>query len=490
MNPYLLLINSKENKTNGRRGVSLRIVFKVEDFLKIEKAEIDITNFSVFIGNNNSGKTKLMELIYGVQNYLSKTIPSMNYHFRNNRVQFPKEKIGKFIDTVNSILENEKEEILQSIFNKEMSVGSMKFEITEIDEWYEAIVITNDNIDKLYERNRELRYLNYIYQNNIEKLLEEKTLIAVYAHNESNNVKGRLLNVIGTSNKSDRSFAKMRINKTIMCRLFGIEDSSLFFPASRMGLAMLYKEYFNSLGSNRRMWIDEESSLVVDTYQQSNHVTKPVLDFLRFLQGYSYNVSGAKKNADLIEFVNEHLLEGALDENGEIAAYTPKGSDIKVPLYLSSSMINELDPIMKMLTARDQTTMLYYDEIETSLHPLKQLEMVKLLNRLNNKGMRIIVATHSDTFVTKLNNLLLLARSGKVGEEPVYLRDGKIEISKDDLLKTDDIHIYQFINKSNGRSEVKELEFRTAPMTGYSFELFEDSSTSLFEETKLALGIE
>ena len=89
-----------------------------------------------------------------------------------------------------------------------------------------------------------------------------------------------------------------------------------------------------------------------------------------------------------------------------------------------------------------------------------------------------------------MNNLLLLYRTGKIDERQVSIRNGKVKISNDDLLKTDDIHIYQFINKDNGRSEVSELEFRTAPMIGYSFELFEDSSTSLFEEAKLALGIE
>ena len=173
-----------------------------------------------------------------------------------------------------------------------------------------------------------------------------------------------------------------------------------------------------------------------------------------------------------------------------MALYTPKNSEIRVPLYLASSMINEIDPLMKMLTGRKRTRMLFYDEIETSMHPLKQLEMVKLLNRLNNKGIRIILTTHSDTFVTKMNNLLLLSRTGKIDERQVSIRNGKVKISNDDLLKTDDIHIYQFINKDNGRSEVSELEFRTAPMIGYSFELFEDSSTSLFEEAKLALGIE
>lgn len=36
--------------------------------------------------------------------------------------------------------------------------------------------------------------------------------------------------------------------------------------------------------------------------------------------------------------------------------------------------------------------------------------MVKLLNRLNNKGIRLLVSTHSDTMVTKINNLLLLSQ--------------------------------------------------------------------------------
>lgn len=97
----------------------MRILFKVEDFLKIEKAEIDITNFCIFIGNN-SGKTKLMELIYGVLNYLSQKTPSVKYQFRNDRIEFKGEKLYQFVDFANSVLENEKDLILQSIFNKEI----------------------------------------------------------------------------------------------------------------------------------------------------------------------------------------------------------------------------------------------------------------------------------------------------------------------------------------------------------------------------------
>lgn len=465
----------------------MKIVFKVEDFLKIEKAEIDITNFCVFIGNNNSGKTKLMELIYGTLEYLSSKTPDIDYEFENDRVVFHKERLAEFVNFANEVLENEKDKILQSIFNKEMSIGKMRLEVADLEEGYEVAIVTKENVDTVYKENADLRKVF----GDAGSVLKKINSVVISEYIEKDEMSGKLLSVVFYPDEEiDREAVKEDINKTIMGKVLGITGSRLFFPASRMGLAMLYREYFNSVGSERTIWFDGKQSFDRDTYQQSDHVTRPVLDFLRFLQGYSYNVSRAKSNADLIEFMNEHLLEGALDEKGEMASYTPKNSDLRVPLYLSSSMINELDPIVKMLTDRKGTTMLFYDEIETSLHPLKQLEMVKLLNRLNNSAIRIIVATHSDTFVTKLNNLLLLSRTKKVGKRPVSIRNGEIEINSDDLLKTDDIHIYQFINKSNGRSEVSELEFRTAPMVGYSFELFEDSSTSLFEETKLALGIE
>ena len=41
----------------------MRILFKVEDFLKIEKAEIDITNFCIFIGNNKRNRQLQLAVI-------------------------------------------------------------------------------------------------------------------------------------------------------------------------------------------------------------------------------------------------------------------------------------------------------------------------------------------------------------------------------------------------------------------------------------------
>lgn len=42
----------------------------LKKFGKIKKAEIELSRFLLFIGDNNSGKSYLMTLIYGLIKYL------------------------------------------------------------------------------------------------------------------------------------------------------------------------------------------------------------------------------------------------------------------------------------------------------------------------------------------------------------------------------------------------------------------------------------
>lgn len=153
-------------------------------------------------------------------------------------------------------------------------------------------------------------------------------------------------------------------------------------------------------------------------------------------------------------------------------------------------MVNEVVPVVKALTDSDRIDFIFYDEVETSMHPLKQIEMVKLLNRLNNHGMKLIASTHSDTMATKINNLLLLSYADLDLEAAKQALEKRgISIEQEDLLKSKRIHVYQFINDGQGKSSVEELEFSKIPYTGYDFTLFNDSTMTLFEEAKIAMGI-
>lgn len=41
----------------------------IENFGKIKSAEVEIAPFMLFVGDNNSGKSYLTSLIWGLQNY-------------------------------------------------------------------------------------------------------------------------------------------------------------------------------------------------------------------------------------------------------------------------------------------------------------------------------------------------------------------------------------------------------------------------------------
>ena len=257
-------------------------------------------------------------------------------------------------------------------------------------------------------------------------------------------------------------------------------SNMLFLPASRMGLLLLYKSFF---GNVREQEIEENK-------QYPSGITQPIGDFLTFLLQHNYVERTARKNNALIQFIFDHLIDGSLNEQKDITMYIPKDQQKEIPIYIASSMVNELVPIIKALTDFSNIDYIFYDEVETSLHPLKQIEMVKLLNRLNNRGIRMIISTHSDTMATKINNLQLLSR-GEIDFETAQkvLEKKGISLEKEDLLNSSKMHVYQFINQGDGTSIVEELPFRKVPCTGYDFSLFNDSTMNLFEEAKVAMGL-
>ena len=150
-------------------------------------------------------------------------------------------------------------------------------------------------------------------------------------------------------------------------------------------------------------------------------------------------------------------------------------------MYLASSMINEVAPLVLAITSKRMFKRLIIDEAEASLHPQKQLELVRFFNRLNNNGMKLIISTHSDTFVSKLNNLYLLSEMVKINGEDILKQ---FELEKEDLISAENLYVYEVVNKSNGKSVVNEIN--ADKNTGYRFDLFTRSAIHIYEEaTKL-----
>lgn len=458
----------------------MRVLIGVSGFGKIKKAEIDITNFTVFVGDNNSGKTYMMQLIYGVlkeMGHVSVELP--DYEIEPGKTLIWGEKwLRDYTEAVNRYLCSRKEKIVMDVFHSQIPISQLYVRLECAGEWFEIEVVSKE-ISDLQEKGNSDHSADVVIKKITTAYIRNRCREISYPIDEM-----RLEFWYDIDCREVRKYILQQVTK----RIFGIpnsrRDSMLYLPASRTGILLLYKYFFSEREAQKAApyVLHESGSGDINTWGLSS----PVYDFLQFLLKYTPNPQSVEKNRSLIQFIEENLIDGRLGEDGDETVYMPQQSDAHIPLYLSSSMVNELTPVVKALKDVRNYRFLFYDEVETCLHPAKQGEMARMLIRLNNSGKRLIISTHSDTMASKINNLLLLSFSDDTKEQ----REKKLEelkLEEKDLLCSPNVHVYQFINQKDGTSAASELEFRKSPYTGYDFHQFMDSAEDLYEGSLIVL---
>lgn len=111
----------------------------IEDFGKIKKAEIDISPLTLFVGDNNSGKSYLLSLIWGIyaaedesdvfrgmlemlKDDYAETYKQMCDFLINTNEGFDQEiKISSqfFVEFLNKLFKRNKDKFVAAIFNSE-----------------------------------------------------------------------------------------------------------------------------------------------------------------------------------------------------------------------------------------------------------------------------------------------------------------------------------------------------------------------------------
>lgn len=101
-----------------------------------------------------------------------------------------------------------------------------------------------------------------------------------------------------------------------------------------------------------------------------------------------------------------------------IVAVTPEG---RFPMARTSSMLSELAPLLLVLRSHSFVDHLTIDEPEAHLHPAMQMRVASFLANLVNNGVRIVLTTHSDFFVTQFNNMMRVHELSDSAENPYGL---------------------------------------------------------------------
>lgn len=443
------------------------MIIHVRDFGKIESADIDLSNLIIFVGENNSGKTYLMQLIYGLFSFMrSREFNAFMEDFgdsyigdkitevKSDNVDFYKffqEEINRFIDT-------NKDEIIKKTFHTcNLNIGLLSVEFKAVDvNWsviLEDVIEVNEGIKKRY----------FILRN------------------------GEKIRGLGFGEKIPTSFIekiiKVELLSTILFELIGLkkhskEEPMIYLPASRSGMMLLYANY---LASDRKSNYSEENEFVIeqnnnDYLENEYGLTEPVYNFLMFLLKHKNSEILPDFHKELISFIDQNIINGSIEKVGNTVRYKPSESDQSIPIYLSSSLVSELAPIYQILSGVQRFSYIMYDEMETCQHPTKQLQLARLLVRMVNAGYKMIVSTHSDTMVAAINNLVTLSFK----KERDKLID-KLGYQQDDILKSKSIKAYQFIVE-NQKTKVVEVPNHFSVGIGFDFSLFNKSNDKIYQD--------
>ena len=320
----------------------MELLFGVSNFGKIRNAQIVMGGLTLFVGDNNSGKTFLMQLLYGLVRDLGKLKVTSEgvRELTEDGLEYGSEWSARLEGQINQYLAKNKKRIVRSVFHREIPIEKIYFRFVDLGETYLC------------------RFKDYEY----EKTDGKESGVVERA-------RGRRVTVSVTDGADGREkrlfvsrfgyYPNMYELKTSMAQrvwkkiLWGsvVNDDALFLPASRTGLQLLGKYFFAErdrlLFENDILDFGDEDAGgkdIEDGVEENElGLTSPVYDFLQFLLRYNPRSEYLPGDRGLIRFMEENLIDGKLKQMGEETFYRPSHSRREVPLYLASSLVNELE---------------------------------------------------------------------------------------------------------------------------------------------------
>ncbi len=338
---------------------------KISKFLVIDKADIEIGQFTILIGSQAHGKSIVAKLIYFFRNFL-------------------KSEFTQSIQQLHTLKELNKSALLKftEIF-PQYTWGNEPFSIS----------YSNEDINIKIERSKSSNgkiLTQLILCNELKQVYKEltsayKKKIENISIEQSNNLNEILKGVFSENQQI--------INKADLYSAFNV-----FIPAGRSFFANIQKNVFSLLSSNieidpflKRFGFRYES---VKSMYKHNFFTNKYKQELKVVNQFvSSIISG--------EYIQEDDQDWIISESR------------RINLSNSSSGQQEALPMLLILSTlpffvKDKNSMYFIEEPEAHLYPFSQKNIINLFAYIHNKtNCKFLMTTHSPYILTAINNLLL-----------------------------------------------------------------------------------
>ena len=436
----------------------------VERIGKIAKADIRIAPLIFFIGDNNSGKSYIMTILWGLL-FLGKNLfparPSDSRAYKRCedwlREHVDKESmlddavVALYLDWFNELLIQRKKDFLRHLFNYVMESGKM--EVRDYRQKKPLKLHFREGKRYAFHAGRDISFpQSETYTR--EELLRMNTYICW------NLLMGDIAAPLYTPVMRGRR-----------------NGEPVYLPASRTGFMLTYKQLL-------------EQSIQANFSQTAvgdrGALTLPYVDFLQLITKFESPRVNALAD-HLMPFLETYMTDGSFKIKRTILPdfqYTPKDVGADMPLYITSSVITELAPLSLLLQSGINFKTIIIEEPEAHLHPALQKRMAQFIVHLVNNRKSVWVTTHSDTILQHVNNMLKLAKRPPAERKQLMER---FDYDSVDLLQDRQVRMYQFSRESKelrdpveqGRTFVQELKPQK-----YGFEVpsFNDALERILDE--------
>lgn len=440
--------------------------FKIKNFGNIKEAEIELKNLTVFVGENNTNKTWTAYLIYAF--FSNRILEYSLTKIWENIVEDKYKYLDKFIEDLNLtnlIIGNNLENFivksykLQMQFLKEILNEVIPIKIKK--SFYVDIFLDNQIINEERKKYHILmKEFNSILEL-IDKYQEENFLL------KKNQIIKELINFIRKFYPEPFNIPSERKAIIQFANLITLGEKNI------NELRSLILELLKTEGSKINLQ-EILQKFNVDSFQYN--YPKPVIDFKDFVSRLSLlKEKDNSLNKELLRLFENSILEGKIhiDQTGKLIYHMNNQNDLDVSI--SSSMVKSLSGIDIYLKYRaEKNGLVIIDEPEMNLHPEAQVKLIEFLTIMANKGIKILITTHSPYIVDHLINLIEGYYSKKKDKEklfwqPKYIKSGSYNLIKpsDIFISKDDVSVY-FFRKDGVVEDILDREERTIDWRTFS----------------------
>ncbi len=399
---------------------------KVKNFGKIKEAEIELNKMMLFVGDNNSGKSYMASLIYGLYNHFNfsnskvfsnkSSLVSLKSKIKNliltksdtNEIDFNDEIIN-IEKAINQYLKDENDNILRNIFSYDVKADEIEIELDKGD----ALTL-------------ELKFTS---ENQFRSEIFNGFVVLPWRHD---------------LDKDDVEDIADDIINNIVFTYFVL--STNYLPVSRTGFMLSYKTLVSDALN---------VAYSAEIQKPRTVLTKPTNDFLRALS--TINVTNDwNKLDDIVSFIEDNVINGKVTVTQSPTPdylYTPKGTDQMLPMNVSSGVVTEMTPLLLFMKHLFFTRMII-EEPEMCLHPKLQWSLTRALIKATHLDKSFLLTTHSEAIVSHINDMIKL--NNHEDRDELMAEFG---YKKDDLISENDVNIYQFLVDDNDKTDIEKLEY-------------------------------